>query len=114
MEGLQSSEFGVPVEETPNDVGPIPHTFISPNRVEREKVAANFFENVEDTSGNDVPSRLGSSLVGPGGNGGFEVGTGGNNRRPNRRRTMGQNFTKAQSCGSKEAAPGVVRPKKKA
>ncbi|KAF5822559.1 hypothetical protein HanXRQr2_Chr01g0028021 [Helianthus annuus] len=107
MEGLQSSEFGVPVEETPNNVGPIPHTFNSPSRVEREKVAANFFENVEDRSGNDVSGRLGSSLVGPGGNGGFDVGTSGINKRPNRRRTLGQNFTKAQSSGSKEASPGV-------
>ncbi|KAJ0524537.1 hypothetical protein HanHA300_Chr09g0301611 [Helianthus annuus] len=113
MEGLQSSEFGVPVEETPNNVGPIPHTFNSPSRVEREKVAANFFENVEDRSSNDVSGRLGSSLVGPGGNGGFDVGIGGNNKRPNRRRTLGHNFSKAQSNGSKEASPKVVRPKKR-
>ncbi|MFS7933783.1 hypothetical protein Hanom_Chr04g00383881 [Helianthus anomalus] len=113
MEGLQSSEFDVSAEETPINVGPIPQTFMSPSRVEREKVAADFFENAEDTSGNDVPSRLGSSLVGPGGNGGFEVGIGGNKRGPSRRRSMGQNVTKAQSSGSKEAAPGVERPKKR-
>ncbi|MFS7927812.1 putative RNA recognition motif domain, nucleotide-binding alpha-beta plait domain superfamily [Helianthus anomalus] len=113
MEGLQSSEFDVSAEETPINVGPIPQTFMSPSRVEREKVAADFFENAEDTSGNDVPSRLGSSLVGPGGNGGFEVGIGGNKRGPSRRRSMGQNGTKAQSSGSKEAAPGVERPKKR-
>ncbi|MFS7903930.1 hypothetical protein Hanom_Chr01g00029971 [Helianthus anomalus] len=86
---------------------------MSPRRVEREKVAADFFENVENSSGNDVPSRLGSSLVGLGGNGGFEVGIGGKKRGPIRRRLLGQNFTKAQFCGPKEAAPGVERPKKR-
>ncbi|KAJ0930452.1 hypothetical protein HanPSC8_Chr04g0149481 [Helianthus annuus] len=113
MEGLQSSEFEVPVEESPINVGSGSQTCMSPRRVEREKVAADFFENVENSSGNDVPSRLGSSLVGPGGNGGFEVGTGGNKRGPIRRRMMGQYFTKAQSSGPKEDAPVVERPKKR-
>ncbi|MFS7974351.1 hypothetical protein Hanom_Chr09g00867661 [Helianthus anomalus] len=112
MEGLQSSEFEVPDEETPINVGSGSHSCMSPRCVEREKVAADFFENVENLSGNDVLSRLGSSLVGPGGNGGFEVGVGGNKRGPIRRRMLGQNSTKAQSSGPKEVAPGVERPKK--
>ncbi|KAF5764070.1 putative RNA recognition motif domain, nucleotide-binding alpha-beta plait domain superfamily [Helianthus annuus] len=76
MEGMQSSEFGVPDVESPINDGPIPHLFNSPSRVEREKVADNIFENVEVGAGINVSGRLGSSLVGPGGNGGFNVGTG--------------------------------------
>ncbi|MFS7961087.1 hypothetical protein Hanom_Chr08g00710641 [Helianthus anomalus] len=105
--------MGVLAEESPLHDGAIPQTFNPPRRVEREKAAADPFDNVEVTSGNDGDSRLGSSLVGPGGNGGFEVGTSGNNRRPNRRRKRGQNSTKAHSSGSKEAALGAVRPKKR-
>ncbi|KAF5773617.1 putative RNA-directed DNA polymerase [Helianthus annuus] len=113
MEGLQSSEFEMPAEESPINVGAGSHSCMSPRYEEREKVAADFFENVENLSGNDVPSRLGPSLVGPGGNGGFEVGVGGNKRGPIRRRMLGQNSTKAQSSGPKEAASVVERPKKR-
>ncbi|MFS8002859.1 hypothetical protein Hanom_Chr13g01207041 [Helianthus anomalus] len=113
MEGLQSSEFEVPAEESPINVGSGSQTCMSPRRVDREKVATDFFENVEISSGNHVPSRLGPSSVGLGGNGEFEVGIGGNKSGPTRRRTLGHKFTKAQSSGPKEAAPGVERPKKR-
>ncbi|KAJ0802867.1 hypothetical protein HanPI659440_Chr03g0133741 [Helianthus annuus] len=77
--GYRSSEFGESVEKQPA-VGPFSHMPNSPSHEEREKVAADGLENKEVRSNHDEVGCLGSSLVGPGGNGGFEIGSGGGTR----------------------------------
>ncbi|KAJ0800380.1 hypothetical protein HanPI659440_Chr03g0102311 [Helianthus annuus] len=114
LKGFRSSGLGVSVEESPNGDGTFSHMFNSPSHEEREKVAAEGFENNEVRSNHDEAGRLGSTLVGPGGNGGFEIGSGGNVKRANRRKVLGQSFSKAQSKPrTPSLSPGLVRPKKK-
>ncbi|KAJ0589790.1 putative RNA-directed DNA polymerase [Helianthus annuus] len=112
-EDLQSSEMGKPVEESPHDDGPFFHLFNSPRNEEREKESSVGFEEDEDKSARDVDGRLGSTLVGPGGSGGFNVGLCGI-KRPNRRKVLGQPCLRAQSLPrSNSVSPGVGRPKKR-
>ncbi|MFS7902166.1 hypothetical protein Hanom_Chr01g00008051 [Helianthus anomalus] len=86
----------------------------SPSHEERKKVAADGLENNEVRSNHDEVGCLGSSLVGPGGNGGFEIGSGGNVKWANRRKVLGQSFSKAQSKPrTSSVSPGLVRPKKR-
>ncbi|MFS8026249.1 hypothetical protein Hanom_Chr16g01484611 [Helianthus anomalus] len=114
MEEPQSSVFGEPVAKPPSAAGPFSNLFISPRFVEREKVASASFEAKEARSGQDVAGRLDSTLVGPGGNGGFVIGSGGNLNRPFRRKVLGQSCPKAQSKTSGPlVSPCVGRPKKR-
>ncbi|KAM0008773.1 putative RNA recognition motif domain, nucleotide-binding alpha-beta plait domain superfamily [Helianthus debilis subsp. tardiflorus] len=111
--GVRSSGFGESVQEQPNAVGPFSHMPNSPSHEEREKVATDGPENNEVRSNHDEVGCLGSSLVGPGGNGGFEIGSGGNVKWANRRKVLGQSFSKAQSKPrTPSVSPGLVRPKK--
>ncbi|KAJ0793235.1 hypothetical protein HanOQP8_Chr01g0027351 [Helianthus annuus] len=114
MEEPQSSVFGEPVEKSSVAAGPFPNLFNAPRFVEREKVTSAGPEDCEARSGHDVDGRLDSSLVGPGGNGGFVIGSGGNLSRPFRRKGMGQSCSKAQSNTSRPfVSPGAGRPKKR-
>ncbi|KAJ0622761.1 putative RNA recognition motif domain, nucleotide-binding alpha-beta plait domain superfamily [Helianthus annuus] len=110
----QSSVFGEPVEKSPVDAGPSPDMLNAPRFVEREKVAAAGPEDGEDGSGHDLDGRLVSPLVGPGGNGGFVVGSGGNRSRPFRRRGLGQSCFKAQPNSNRPSVSSDTgRPKKR-
>ncbi|MFS8028052.1 hypothetical protein Hanom_Chr16g01505931 [Helianthus anomalus] len=72
----QSSEYGVAAEETPNYFGSLHQKDCSPRHVEIEDVGADFFVDYEDKSFIAGDYRLGSSVVGPEGNGGFDIGSG--------------------------------------
>ncbi|MFS7948474.1 hypothetical protein Hanom_Chr06g00560421 [Helianthus anomalus] len=115
MEKPQSSKFGEAAKETPNNSGSLPHKDYSPRHVEREDAGADFFVDFEDKSFNAGACRLGSSVVGLEGNGGFNIGSGISSKRSNKRRVLGPKISRAQSqpIGLKETSPGDVRPKKR-